>query len=45
MEPCGLEKAQHVGEVALDEGRPSERSRVDAELVLRRGRARVRFYS
>ena len=26
MEPRGLEHAQHVGEVALDDGSPSERS-------------------
>ena len=37
MEPRGLEHAQNVGEVALDDGSPSQRSRVNAKLVLRGG--------
>ena len=36
MEPRGLKEPEHLVEVALDESRPSERGRVNSELVLPR---------
>ena len=37
VEPRGLKEPEHLVEVALDESRPSERGRVNSELVLCRG--------